>query len=218
MLTMVEPFRARRSLQLMVAWLVVLWAVTAIDPLVPRDWLLENLLVFLWGAVLVATYRRFQFSTLSYALFTLFLSLHLAGAHYTYEKTPFGYWMQDWFGFERNHYDRVVHFGFGLLIAYPFREVLLKAAGTRRAWSYLLSVLVVLAFSAFYEILEGIVARLVNPELGSTYLGTQGDEWDAQKDTFLALCGASVAMGAAAWKARRQAATETLQNGKEGRS
>jgi len=178
----------------MVAWLLVLWIVTAINPLVPRDWLLENLLVFLWGAILIATYRYIQFSNLSYALFTLFLSLHLVGAHYTYSLTPFGYWMQDWFGFARNHYDRLVHFSFGLLLAFPFRELLLRTSGIKRSWSYLMSVVVVLAFSAFYEMLEGIVADIVSPELGSAYLGTQGDQWDAQKDSFMAFSGAVVAM------------------------
>ena len=89
-------------------------------PLYPRDWLLENLLVFFYAALLIVTYRWFRFSNLSYALFTLFISLHLLGAHYTYSETPFGFWLQDWFGFERNHYDRIVHFCFGLLIAYPF--------------------------------------------------------------------------------------------------
>ena len=120
--------------------------------------------------------------------------MHLAGAHYTYAETPLGFWMQDWFGFERNHYDRLVHFSFGLLIAYPFRELLLGRSGIKRSWSYLMSVIVVLSFSAFYEVLEGIVAMIVDPELGSAYLGTQGDEWDAQKDSFLAFAGSIVAM------------------------
>ncbi len=178
----------------MVVWLLVLWVVTAIDPLYPRDWFLENLLVFLYSAILLFTYRWFQFSNLSYGLFTVFLSMHLAGAHYTYAETPLGFWMQDWFGFERNHYDRLVHFSFGLLIAYPFRELLLGRSGIKRSWSYLMSVIVVLSFSAFYEVLEGIVAMIVDPELGSAYLGTQGDEWDAQKDSFLAFAGSVVAM------------------------
>jgi len=191
---MIIPFLSNRPLQLMVVWLLVLWMVTAIDPLYSRDWFLENLLVFLYSAILLFTYRWFQFSTLSYGLFTVFLSMHLAGAHYTYAETPFGFWMQDWFGFERNHYDRLVHFSFGLLIAYPFRELLLRRSGIKRSWSYLMSVIVVLSFSAFYEVLEGIVAMIVDPELGSAYLGTQGDEWDAQKDSFMAFAGSVVAM------------------------
>ena len=103
--------------------------------------------------------------------------------------------MQDWFGFERNHYDRLVHFSFGLLLAFPRRELLLRVAGVRQSWSYLLAVVIVLAMSAFYEVMEGVVAMIVSPELGSAYLGTQGDEWDAQKDSFVTFSGAVVAMG-----------------------
>jgi putative membrane protein len=190
----VLPFRANRPLQGMLLWLVVLWVVTAIGPFNRRDWLLENLLVFLYGFLLVISYRRFAFSTLSYGLFTVFLSLHLIGAHYTYAETPFGFWLQDLLDLQRNHYDRIVHFSFGLLIAYPFRELLLRAVGVRRSWSYLLAVTVVLAFSNFYEIIEAIVAEIVSPELGSAYLGTQGDVWDAQKDAFVAFLGAVMAM------------------------
>jgi len=191
---MSRRFADNRPLQLMLAWLLVLWVLMAIAPLNRFDWLLENLLVFIYGAILVASYRRFAFSNLSYGLFTLFMSLHLVGAHYTYSEMPFGFWLQDWLDLSRNHYDRIVHFSFGLLIAYPFRELLLRAAGVRPAWSYLLTLVTVLGFSGFYEALEGVVAVIVSPELGAAYLGTQGDEWDAQKDTALAFAGAIVTM------------------------
>jgi len=191
---MMERFANNRMLQLMVVWLVGLWLAMAIEPFNRFDWLLENILVFVYGALLVATYRVFTFSNLSYGLFTLFISLHLVGAHYTYSETPLGFWLQDWFGFSRNHYDRIVHFAFGLLLAVPFRELLTRAAGVRRAWSYVLVLLTVLGFSGFYEALEGLVAMIVSPELGAAYLGTQGDEWDAQKDTALAFAGAGVVM------------------------
>ncbi len=197
------PFRRNRPLQLLLLWLLGLWVVTAIAPFNRHDWLLENLLVFIYGAILIATYRRFAFSNLSYALFGVFLSLHLVGAHYTYSETPLGFWLQDALDLSRNHYDRIVHFSFGLLIAYPFRELLLRAAGVHRAWSYLLVVTVVLGFSGFYEALEGIVAMIVSPELGSAYLGTQGDEWDAQKDTALACAGSIIAM-AVTWRLDRR--------------
>jgi len=190
----IQVFRTNRTLQGLVLWLVVLWIITAINPLYPRDWLLENLLVFISTIVLVLTYRRFQFCNLSYALFTIFLSLHLFGAHFTYAETPFGFWLQEWFGFERNHYDRIVHFSFGLLIAYPIWELLIRQSGLKPTWSYYLTVSVVMAISGLYEVIEGITAMIVSPELGSAYLGTQGDEWDAQKDSFLALSGAILAM------------------------
>jgi len=187
-------FRDNVFLQALLVWLIALWVITAIEPFDRRDWLLENLLVFIYAALLIVSYRRFAFSNLSYGLFGLFLSLHLVGAHYTYAETPFGFWLQETFDLSRNHYDRIVHFLFGLLIAYPFRELLLRAAGVRQEWSYLLAVVTVLGFSGFYEALEGGVAVLVSPELGAAYLGTQGDEWDAQKDTAVAFGGAVSAM------------------------
>lgn len=196
-------FRDNRFLQLLLVWLVGLWIVTAIEPFNRRDWLLENLLVFIYGALLIATYRRFPFSNLSYGLFGVFLSLHLVGAHYTYAETPLGFWLQDALDLERNHYDRIVHFLFGLLIAFPFRELLMRAAGVRRSWSYLLVIVTVLGFSGFYEALEGVVAVIVSPELGAAYLGTQGDEWDAQKDTGLAFGGAVIAMALCWWADRK---------------
>ena len=187
-------FRDNRRLQGMILWLLILWAITAVEPFNRRDWLLENLLVFIYTALLALTYRRFTFSNRSYALFTVFLSLHLIGAHYTYSETPLGFWLQDWFELQRNHYDRIVHFSYGLLCVYPFREILMRAAAAHRSWTYFLAASMILAFSAFYELIEAIVAMLVDPELGAAYLGTQGDEWDAQKDSALALGGAILSM------------------------
>jgi len=183
-----------RPLQLMVGWLVLVWLAAAIEPFNRFDWLLENLLVFIYGAILVVTYRWFAFSNRSYLLFTIFLTLHLIGAHYTYSETPFGYWLKDAFELSRNHYDRIVHFAYGLLSAYPFRELLLRRAGVDERWSYFLAVNMLLAFSGFYEVLEAVVAMIVSPELGDAYLGTQGDIWDAQRDMGLAMLGGIVAM------------------------
>ena len=193
---------SNRPLQLMLLWLLAVWIITAIQPLYPRDWLLENLLVFVSAAVLVPGYRRFRFSNFSYGLFTVFLTLHMAGAHYTYAETPFGFWLQDWFGFERNHYDRIVHFAFGLLLAWPLREYLLCRSGASPGWSYLLAVACVMAMSAGYESIEMITAMVVSPDLGAAYLGLQGDEWDAQKDSALASGGAIIAMVSAWARAR----------------
>jgi putative membrane protein len=200
---MSRDFRENVFLQVLLAWLIALWVITAIEPFDRGDWLLENLLVFIYAALLVVSYRRFAFSNLSYGLFGLFLSLHLVGAHYTYAETPLGFWLQEAFDLSRNHYDRLVHFLFGLLIAYPFRELLTRAAGVKQEWSYLMVVVTVLGFSGFYEALEAMVAVLVSPELGAAYLGTQGDEWDAQKDTALAFGGAVSAM-TATWIADRR--------------
>lgn len=192
---MISPSPASaRPVLIMAGWLLLLWVITAIDPFSRRDWLLENLLVFFYCGLLAATWQRFRFSLLSYLLFTIFMSLHLVGAHYTYAEVPFGFWLQDELGLARNHYDRIVHFSFGLLLAYPLREWLMRVTAVARGWSYFMAVVMVLAFSGFYEVMEAVVAMLVDPELGAEYLGTQGDQWDAQQDTFLAFSGSIVAM------------------------
>jgi len=192
------PFRQNRPLQLMLLWLAAVWVVTAIKPLYPIDWILENLLTYIYGALLIFTHRRFKFSNLSYGLFTVFLTLHMIGAHYTYAQTPIGFWMQEWFGFSRNHYDRVVHFCFGLLLVVPMREAMVRIVGVPLRWSRFMAVVMILAFSSFYELLEMWTAIIVSPELGNAYLGIQGDVWDAQRDTFLAFVGAilTVSFGA----------------------
>lgn len=189
-----QPFSSNRPLQALILWLIVLWVITAIAPFNRRDWLIENLLVFIYANLLIVTYRRFAFTNLSYMLFGLFISLHLIGAHYTYAEVPFGFWLQDTFNHTRNHYDRIVHFSYGLLNAYPFRDIFMRASGVRQRWSYFMPVVGVLSFSCFYEFLEAAVAFVVSPELGDVYLGTQGDVWDAEKDAFLAFSGAVIAM------------------------
>ena len=185
--------RTRLLLGLLV-WYGLLWTVLAIAPLDRQDWLIENLLALIAITALITTYRRFQFSTPAYLLITAFLSLHAIGAHYTYAEVPFGFWLQEVFGLSRNPFDRLVHFSYGLLLAYPLREMLIRLAGVTRFWSYYLPVSGTLAQSGFFEILEAVVAQIVSPELGVAYLGTQGDEWDAQKDMIAALSGAALCM------------------------
>lgn len=171
--------------------LLVLWAALAVAPKHRDDWLLENLLVFAFVPVLAFTFRRFRLSNVSYVLIAVYLALHLVGAHYTYSEVPI-----DWgaLGFERNHYDRVVHLAFGLLLAYPIREVFLRVARAKGFWSYYLPLDVTLAFSAVYEMIEMAAAYVVAPELGDAFLGSQGDPFDAVKDMMLAGLGATVAM------------------------
>ena len=178
----------------LLVWYGLLWTVLAIAPHDRQDWLLENLLALAGVAALVITYRRFQFSTISYLLITTFLSLHAVGAHYTYAEVPFGYWVQHMFGLARNPFDRLVHFAYGLLLVYPLRELLIRLAGVGNFWSYYLPISGMLAQSGLFEIVEAVVAQLVSPELGTAYLGTQGDEWDAQNDMIAAFSGSFLTM------------------------
>lgn len=184
----------RRLLLGLLLWYGLVWTWLAIEPVNRRDWLLENLLAFTGVALLILTYRRFRFSNISYCLIALFLTLHAIGAHYTYAEVPFGFWLKDAFALSRNPFDRLVHFSFGLLLVYPMRELLMRLAHVRGFWSYYLPASAILAQSGFFEVIEAIVAMVVSPELGMLYLGTQGDEWDAQKDMTAAFTGALVTL------------------------
>jgi len=174
---------------------VATWCWAAWKPLHPDDWLLENYLVFFWVPVLLVTSRFFRLSDISYGLITLFMCLHVVGSHYTYSEVPFGELLQNWVGAQRNMYDRLVHFAYGLLLAYPIREILIRFARLRGFWAYFSPINVIFALSSIYEIVEWKAAALVAPDLGLAFLGSQGDVWDAQKDMLLAGAGAIIAMG-----------------------
>ncbi len=179
---------------------VLAWLLLAVNPVSRGDWFLENLLVLIVVPVLALTYRRFRFSNLAYSCFALFFFLHIIGAHYTYSLVPYDEWWRslfnstitDVFGFTRNHFDRLLHFLYGLLIVIPSGELLMRVAPSRGVWGWLLPVLFVTSHSVIYEVIEWIAAATVGAELGQAYLGTQGDVWDAQKDMALALVGSIV--------------------------
>jgi putative membrane protein len=211
----VKPdFKRNHLLQFLLVFYLALWAALAISPLDRSDWLLENLLVFVFVGGLVATYRRFPLSELSYLLIALFLALHAVGAHYTYAKAPLGFWLKDAFDLSRNHFDRIVHFSFGLLLGYPIRETLLRVIKTSRGWIFFLAFHVVLAWSGLFELLESWVAQIVSPELGAAYLGTQGDSWDAQNDMTAALIGVGLCFAGIA-AARRGADLKAISRFRE---
>ena len=194
------PYRA--TLAILGGAFAVQFVALAIAPVSRSAWLLENLLVFALAGALWATYPAFRFSRVSYTLMFVFLSLHQVGAHYTYSAVPYDAWSQRVFGFsidaalglERNHYDRFVHFSYGLLMAYPIREVFLRVVDVRGFWGYFLPLDLTMSSSMFFELVEWGVASLFGGDLGHEYLGTQGDVWDAHKDMACAILGAVLAM------------------------
>jgi len=198
--------RAARSVRYpatLLAILLLIGIALAIAPRDRSDWLLENSLAAGAVCLLVFTWRAFPLSKFSYSLIFVFLVLHEVGAHYTYSEVPY----DDWFraltgrtlngalGLERNHYDRLVHFAYGLLLAYPMRELFVRVADARGFWGYVLPLDLVMATSMIYELIEWGAAVVFGGDLGVAYLGTQGDPWDAQKDMLLATCGAVIALG-----------------------
>jgi putative membrane protein len=188
------------------------WAALAISPRYRQDWVLENVLTVALVAALALFRRRLLLSRTSYTALFLFLSLHTIGAHYTYSQVPYDEWsraltgfaVSDLFGWERNHYDRLVHFSYGLLLTYPIRQFLIQVAGVKGIWGYYLPFAVTSSSSADYELIESVAATVFGGDLGIAYLGTQGDVWDAQKDMALAASGALLSMiHLAIWNARR---------------
>ena len=190
-----------------------IWIALAIEPKYRDDWYLENILVAVFVPLLLLTYRRFPLSDVSYTLLFVFMVLHAIGAHWTYAEVP----LIDWraLGFERNHFDRVVHLSFGLLLAYPVKEVFNRVATAKGFWGYYLPLDVTLAFSAVYEIVEWVVAELVSPGAGTAFLGSQGDPFDAVKDMALAGSGAAIAMLVTAginWRIQRDFTEEMRES------
>ncbi|WP_261304923.1 DUF2238 domain-containing protein [Paenibacillus andongensis] len=187
-------FSKNRFLQMMIVMYVGIWIWLAVAPYSRYDWVLENLLI--WAALigLVSMYRFFSFSNLSYVWIALFLVLHTIGAHYSYNENWVDVWMKLIFHSQRDNYDRLVHFSFGLLLAYPIREAMSAWTRLSSKWLYVITCVIVLAMGAFYELIEMWVALLVAPEIGTLFLGTQGDPWDTHHDMELALYGAVIAM------------------------
>lgn len=192
--SVIVPFRRNRLLQGLTAAFTVAWLAASIAPDNRFDWLLENLLVFVGVGLLGAFYRTRPLSDLTYILIAAFLTLHVLGAHYTYSQVPLGFWLQDAFGLDRNHFDRLVHLGFGILIVYPVRETLFRYTGAGRGLSGFAAFTVIAASSLIYETIEWAVAIIVSPDAAMAFLGTQGDVFDAQKDSTLAVAGALVGL------------------------
>jgi len=196
----------RRYLLALAAFFAGEWLLLAIRPRDRADWALENALVAVFVVVLALAYRAFPLSRLSYTCIFLFLCRHEIGAHYTYAQVPYDAWfrgafgvgLNSLFGFQRNNFDRAVHFLYGLLFAYPIREVFLRIANVRGFWGYFLPLDLTMSTSMLFELIEWGAAVLFGGNLGMAYLGTQGDVWDAQKDMALASLGALLAMSVTA--------------------
>ena len=170
----------------------VLFIGLAWDPVDRKTWLLENLLALPLAIWLIVRWDRLALSRESYLMLFAFLALHEVGSHFTYSLVP----LPDLPVIEtdRNHFDRAIHFGFGLVFTRPLAELLGQALGSPpRRLLLVLSVSVILALSAYYELLEWMAAVTVQPEQGIAFVGAQGDIWDAQKDTALAALGAALA-------------------------
>jgi putative membrane protein len=181
----------------MLAALLVAWAISCIAPPYPEYFAMQHVPTVIGVIGLVVVERRVGLSRTSFAMVVAFLLLHVVGARYLYSNVPYDDWcygllgirISEVFGFERNHYDRFVHFAFGLLFVQPICEVLEKQLKPRAVWAAAGAICVVLGASAIYEIAEWSVAVTFAPDWADAYNGQQGDMWDAQKDMALAWAG-----------------------------
>ncbi|TWI49232.1 putative membrane protein [Pseudomonas duriflava] len=184
----------------------VIWALLAISPVKRGDWLMENLLVIAFVITLMASHRHFLFSRTSFTLVFLFLCIHEVGAHYTYAQVPYNAWwhaltgqsLDEAMGFQRNQFDRLVHFSYGFLLAYPIREGLLRFVPVRGFLSYFLALNLILSSSAVYELIEWIGGAYLGGDTAKAFIGAQQDPWDAQKDMAMATLGATLILLSAA--------------------
>lgn len=185
-----------------IACLVTAVAISFVNAPYPRELVLQHIPTLIALAALAAVVVKTPLSSLSFACLIGFLSLHILGARWIYSFVPYDDWaialtgrgLSDRFGWERNHYDRLVHFAFGVLGIPPASEGLQRLAGMRPPVSGWMAVTTVIAIGAVYEIAEWQIAMTFSPEFAESYNGQQGDPWDAQKDQALALVGALLSL------------------------
>ncbi len=181
----------------LLAAFAIVWLALAIDPVFRKDWLLENVIVFGAIPLFVLTARRLRFSNLAYTCLFAFFVFHAVGAHYTYALVPYADWWHSLSGGAlpgRNHYDRLVHFLYGLLVTPAAVELIARYARFPRPWAFLVPWVFMAGHATIYELIEYAAAVVFGGDLGQAYLGTQGDVWDGQKDMALALAGATVTL------------------------
>lgn len=190
---MTERHRAYQDVTLLVMVLIVLiWS--AIHPYDRATWWMEVIPALIGIATLVALYPRFRLSQLVCVFLALHMIILMVGGHYTYARVPLFDYGKEWFGWTRNHFDRVGHFAQGFVPALIAREVLLRQGViARRGWLPFLVVCICLAISATYEFIEWGAALWLG-QGADEFLGSQGDIWDTQTDMFMALIGAVCAM------------------------
>ena len=172
---------------------VLFWLALAINPVHPGIWAMENLLVAVIFPVVLWLDSKYNFNNGTYLILTAFVILHLFGAHFTYEKMSYFTWLSEWGGWQRNYYDQLIHFLFGLMVFVPFFEIFYHQ-GISRNLSYLIAFLFIGAISAWYEVIEWLAMVIFCREQDCVQFITQGDVWDAQKDMAYAFIGTVIAL------------------------
>jgi putative membrane protein len=187
----------KQSLALPLFLLSVFFVVLAWSAIRPKEyftWFLEVVPALAGLVVLIATYKRFPLTALTYALILLHSIILMVGGHYTYAEVPFGDWAREAFGMERNNYDKLGHFAQGFVPAMITREILLRRrVVANTGWRNFFIVCVCMSVSVVYEFVEWLAAA-VSGTAAEAFLGSQGYEWDTQSDMLYATAGAISAL------------------------
>ena len=172
---------------------VLIWSV--IKPKEFLTWVAESSPSIVVLIILIAIYRKFRLTTLSYTIIAILSILTFIGGHYTYSEVPLFNWLQDTYDLKRNHYDRFGHFLKGLSAIVVMEILIRKTLLKRDAWLSGITISIILAIAALYEIVEWLSTKLPYAQKEKEdFLGMQGDRWDAQWDMFLALIGSILAL------------------------
>lgn len=188
----ISPATHRYHLALLFTGLFAL-ILSGIHPTDRINWISETFPAIIGGLIFIFTYRRFPFTSIAYTLCWFFALILITGGHYTYADVPIGNWFRDTFHLSRNHFDRFGHFFQGVIPAMLAREMILRTTPLKSGkWLFVFCTSIALAISASYELFEWQYAVHFGGQQAEDFLGSQGDVWDAQKDMFMALCGAIV--------------------------
>ena len=180
----------RQYLATLIFFVSVVFLWSAMRPHDYFTWFLEVFPVLIALPLLILTRSNFPLTNLAYGLIALHIVILLVGGRYTYAEMPLFGWLRDYYGWDRNYYDRLGHVAQGFIPAIVTREILLRTSPLRPGkWLFFVVVCVCLAMSAFYEFIEWWVA-LASGSDAVAFLATQGDVWDTQWDMFLAFLGA----------------------------
>ena len=178
-------------------WLTIYFVTLIWSAIHPHDyftWFLEAAPALIGVGILGATHKRFPLTPLLYALVLIHCLVLFIGAHYTYARVDTFAFVRDFFGWQRNNYDKLGHFAQGFVPAILAREILIRNSVVKgRSWLNLFVVSLCLAFSALYELFEWGVA-VATGDSAESFLGTQGYMWDTQSDMAMALMGAILAL------------------------
>ena len=186
-------FNKKNYPKILLVFFLIIWIWSAISPHYRQAWIAENILTVFLVCLLVITYKKFKFTNLSYTLIFILLTLHTIGSYYSYTEMPLFDLIRDWFELSRNHYDRVIHFLFGVFFFIPVYEFISKKLKIKGFWGLMLAFSFVTALKGIYEVIEyGWLILTRNDIIGTHFLGMQGDQWDAQKDMALGMFGSFI--------------------------